>query len=101
MMAYFLKNLICFIQQSAATGARDGQNVNKYLSSHRNERQRSGRNQDVHKISCEILKIFCESAQRCFLPVFFSSRFTTMAVMNPPEKTLEKRTSVKWLSDSM
>ena len=31
-------------------------------------------------------------AQRCVLPV----SFTTMAVMNPPEKKLEKRTSVHW-----
>ena len=27
---------------------------------------------------------------------FFSGGFTTMAVMNPPEKKLEKRTSVQW-----
>ena len=27
---------------------------------------------------------------------FFSGGFTTMAVMNPPEKNLEKRTSVQW-----
>ena len=27
---------------------------------------------------------------------FFSGGFTTMAVMNPPEKKLEKRTSVHW-----
>ena len=27
---------------------------------------------------------------------FLSSGFTTMAVMNPPEKKLEKHTSVQW-----
>ena len=27
---------------------------------------------------------------------FLSGRFTTMAVMNPPEKKLKKRTSVHW-----
>ena len=28
---------------------------------------------------------------------FLSGGFTTMSVMNPPEKKLEKRTSVRWL----
>jgi hypothetical protein len=29
--------------------------------------------------------------------VFLSGGFTTMAVMNPPEKKQEKRTSVHWV----
>ena len=33
-----------------------------------------------------------DSAQRCVLPVFFFGGFTTMAVINQPEKKLAKRT---------
>ena len=36
------------------------------------------------------------SAQRCVLPVSFPVVLPTMAVMNPLEKKLEKRTSVQW-----
>ena len=32
---------------------------------------------------------------------FLSGGFTTMAVMNPPEKKLEKRTSVDWGESSL
>ena len=35
--------------------------------------------------------------QRCVLPVFFPvDLYTTMAVINPPEKKLANRTSVHW-----
>ena len=32
---------------------------------------------------------------------FFSGGFTTMAVMNPPERKLAKRTSVRWVGQKM
>ena len=41
------------------------------------------------------------STQRGVLPVSFPVVSPTMAVMNPPEKKLEKRTSVDWGESSL
>jgi hypothetical protein len=38
------------------------------------------------------------TAQRCVLPVSFTGGFTTMAVINPPERKLAKRTSEDWVN---
>jgi hypothetical protein len=42
-----------------------------------------------------LLQFFFQCTEVCSASLL-SGGFTTMAVMNPPEKKLEKRTSVQW-----